>query len=107
MSLYDKIFKLRLEAIEEAKIEAQKVMVKHSEIIRDELKKSLPKGHTMVFGNGCTFIHDENGEELAFGRAWGTDNDDLDELCTLLGHMQYSLDYRDDFRISFDIENIK
>jgi len=107
MTLYDKIVKLRLEAIEEAKVEAEKVMVKYSKTIRNELKKSLPKGHTMVFGNGCAFEHDENGNEVSFGRAWGTDNGNLDELCTLLGHMQYSLDYRDDFIISFDIKNIK
>jgi len=107
MSLYEKITKLRLEAIEEARVVAQAVIDKHSKIIHDELKKSLPKGHTMVFGNGCTFEHDENGNEVSFGRAWGADNGNLDELGSLLGHMQYALDYHDDFRISFDIKNIE
>ena len=98
-----KILKLRDKAIKEAQKEIDKIFEKYSKLIVENIQTQLPKNHSLISGNGCCFVEDENANKVIYGSAWSriAGNKQMEKLAEL----QYGTE-RDELQGCFSIPNI-
>ena len=104
--LTKQIIDIKKKACDEAEKVANLVLAKYSDKIIKLVQKYMPAGSKIIIGNGCAWLEDKDGNEIATGRGWGHETNRKDDDATMecLGILQYTLDYRD-VRIAFDIPN--
>lgn len=84
-----KIEKLKNQAIKEAQIEIDKIFKKYSSMINEEIALQIPKGQTLLSGNGICVITNKKMEELRSGSAWSKFKA-YDKSMDFLAELQYS-----------------
>lgn len=98
-----KIKKLELKAINEAQIAVDKIFEKYSKLITDEIANELPKGTSLISGNGIAILCDETGEKYNSGRAWGINKGD--SKLEYLANLQYATEILGMFEINLEINS--
>ena len=70
------IYSLQKKARKEAQIEIDKIYKKYSKEINKAIREEIPKGQTLISGNGMCTLYDENDKKLKTGRIWGMGHSD-------------------------------
>lgn len=84
-----RIKQLRNQAVKEAQIEVDRIFKKYSELICNEIAAQIPKGQTLLSGNGLCQIVDRDKNEI---RNNSIRSKMYDKEMNYLAELQYSTD---------------
>lgn len=97
------ITKLQNKAAREAQKEINKVFRKYSKLIVAEIENQLPKGWTLLSGNGIIIIQDQDGNEVKNVSSWQVVGKTYDKL-SKLSNLQYNTELYGGFNIPYIIQ---
>lgn len=95
------IKKLKNKAIKEAQKEVDKIFLKYSRLINEDIASQIPIGQEFCSWNGMNAIF-KDGEQISRGNAWSITSDPNPKL-DFLATLQYILD-KDEFSASFSLD---
>jgi hypothetical protein len=71
-------------AEKEAEKAVKRIYAKYNKELHTALANMIPKGETLISGNGICIHEDKNGNDKASGKAWGLAKDEqLDYIASL------------------------
>lgn len=91
-------------AAKEAEKSLKLIYAKYNKEINKALANQIPKGQTLINGNGISLLVDEKGNEIKIGKAWGISED---EKLYYIATLQYSINFSEGFRIKNKIKGNK
>lgn len=99
MALHNKVEKEAQKAIDA-------IYKSYNKEMNDLIASEIPKGETLLSGNGQNILCDKDGNELRSGCAWATSNND-DVQLNKLAYLQYNNEFYAGFFISQEIKGTK
>ena len=103
----DKIKELEAKVILEAENAIKAIYDKYDSEMVKLISEQLPKGYTLVNGNGMCIVYDEKGNEVETGSAWSPHLVSLNPILAELSNLQYSNEHQGSFFIPLKIEGSK